>query len=68
MYAIQVRNLSKAFGDKAVLRNFSADFPAGAVTAPSPASTGRGSATWTPTTGFSSVSSTARTVSLPLPL
>ena len=33
MYAIQVRNLSKSFGDKAVLRNFSADFPAGAVTA-----------------------------------
>ena len=33
MYAIQVRNLSKSFGDKGVLRNFSADFPAGAVTA-----------------------------------
>ena len=33
MDAIRVRHLDKSFGDKAVLRDFSADFPAGAVTA-----------------------------------
>ena len=33
MSPIQVRNLSKSFGNKAVLQAFSADFPTGAVTA-----------------------------------